>query len=138
MTERTLVLLKPDAVRRHLCGEIIRRLEQKGLRIVAMKLFKFDKDLAAQHYNEHVNKKFYPRLEAFILSGPAVAIALEGNDAIRLVRNLMGDTSHLSARPGTIRGDLAFTTTENLIHGSDSPESAEKEIAHFFTDDEIH
>ncbi len=137
MAERTLVLVKPDGVARRLVGEIIGRIEAKGLRIVALKMLRFTPALADRHYVDHVAKGFYPALKAFILSGPVVAMAVEGPEAISLVRRLMGATSPADALPGTIRGDLANTTTENLIHGSDSPEKAAYEIGLFFQADEL-
>jgi nucleoside-diphosphate kinase len=137
MAQRTLIFVKPDGVRRGLVGEIISRFERKGLRIVAMKMLRFTPELARKHYEEHVNKPFYPALEQFILSGPVVAMVLEGEDVVELTRTMMGKTKHTEAAPGTIRGDFAFSTTENLIHGSDSPERAAIEIANFFTTEEI-
>jgi nucleoside-diphosphate kinase len=137
MAQRTLIFVKPDGVRRGLVGEIISRFERKGLRIVAMKMLRFTPELARKHYEEHVNKPFYPALEQFILSGPVVAMVLEGEDVVELTRTMMGKTKHTEAAPGTIRGDFAFSTTENLIHGSDSPERAAIEIANFFTPEEI-
>jgi nucleoside-diphosphate kinase len=137
MAQRTLIFVKPDGVRRGLVGEIISRFERKGLRIVAMKMLRFTTELARKHYEEHVNKPFYPALEQFILSGPVVAMVLEGEDVVELTRTMMGKTKHTEAAPGTIRGDFAFSTTENLIHGSDSPERAAIEIANFFTPEEI-
>jgi nucleoside-diphosphate kinase len=136
--ERTLVLLKPDAVERRLVGEIVGRFERKGLRVAAMKMLRFDQALARRHYAEHVGKPFYPGLEAFITSGPVVALVLEADDVIVAVRALMGATRFPEALPGTIRGDLAFATTTNLVHGSDSVESAAREIPIFFADGEIH
>jgi nucleoside-diphosphate kinase len=138
MAERTLVLVKPDGVRRRLIGEIIARFEARGLKIAALKMLRFDKDLAQRHYVDHVSKPFYPGLEAFITSGPCVAMVIEGTDVIAMVRTMMGATSHLATAPGTIRGDFAFSTTENLVHGSDSPASAEREIPLFFDQSEIH
>ena len=137
MPQRTLIFVKPDGVRRGLIGEIISRFERKGLRIVAMKMLRFTQELARKHYEEHVNKPFYPALEEFILSGPVVAMVIEGEDVIELTRTMMGKTRHTEAAPGTIRGDFAFSTTENLIHGSDSPERAAIEIVNFFTPEEI-
>jgi len=137
MRERTLVLIKPDGVRRRLVGEIIRRFEAKGLDIVAMKMLRFDDELVRSHYGQYADKDFYPALSRFIQSGPSVAMVLEGNDAIALVRKMMGATRHTEAEPGTIRGDFANDTTANIVHGSDSPETAEREIARFFSRDEI-
>jgi nucleoside-diphosphate kinase len=135
--ERTLVLIKPDGVRRALIGEIIGRFERKGLRVIGVKMLRFDDDLARRHYDQHVNRDFFPPLLAFIKSGPAVALVLEGPDAIALTRGLMGATRHTEAAPGTIRGDLASDTRENLVHGSDSPERAAVEVALFFQDSEL-
>lgn len=137
MIEKTLVLVKPDAVGRGLSGEIIGRFERKGLRIVGMKMLQFDVALARRHYVDHVEKPFYPSLEAFITSGPVVALAVEGEDAIALVRMMMGATSHLQALPGTIRGDFAGSTQRNLVHGSDSAESAARELPLFFAENEL-
>jgi len=137
MPERTLILIKPDAVRRGLIGEIICRLEAKGLKIVGMKMLRFDAPLAAAHYAEHVKKDFYPALRDFITSGPTAALAVEGPDVVALTRALIGATRHTEAAPGTIRGDFAWSTTENLVHGSDSKERAEIELRLFFRDDEL-
>ncbi len=130
--ERTLVFIKPDGVRRGLVGEILRRFEQKGLRIVAMKMLTMDRDLAERHYAPHKGKPFFEELIRFITSGPIVAFVLEGPQAVSVVRTLMGPTDPLKAPPGTIRGDFGLHITENLIHGSDSEESARREIALFF------
>jgi nucleoside-diphosphate kinase len=133
MTTRTLVLCKPDAVARGLVGEIVGRLEGKGLRIVAMELRTIDADVAGRHYEEHREKPFFGELVAFITSGPLVAMVVDGGlDTWKVVRGLMGVTNPREAAPGTIRGDLALETGENLVHGSDGPESAEREIAIFF------
>ena len=137
MPERTLLFVKPDGVRRGLIGEIVGRFERKGLRIVAMKMLRFTQELARKHYEEHVGKPFFPSLEEFILSGPVVAMVVEGDDVVELTRLMMGKTRHTEAQPGTIRGDLAATTQQNLIHGSDSPQRAAIEIANFFTDAEL-
>jgi nucleoside-diphosphate kinase len=133
-TDRTLVLCKPDAVERGLVGEIVGRLERRGLRIAAMKMLVIDAGLAGRHYAEHVDKGFYPDLVAFIGRGPSVALVVEGLNAQPVVRTLMGTTNPRDAGPGTIRGDLALEVTENLVHGSDSPASAAREIAIFFPD----
>ena len=138
MNRRTLVLLKPDAVRRGLTGAILARFEAKGLRVVGLKMVRFDEALSRRHYAEHVEKDFYPPLEKFITSGPSIAVVLEGPDAIEMVRAMMGGTSHLEAAPGSIRGDYALSGRENLVHGSDSPASAEREIPIFFSEDELH
>jgi nucleoside-diphosphate kinase len=136
MRERTLVLIKPDGVRRRLIGEVIRRFEAKGLDIVAMKMLRFDEALTRAHYGQYAQQPFYPALSEFIQSGPSVALVVEGNDAIALVRKMMGATRHTDAEPGTIRGDLANETTANIVHGSDSPETARREIACFFSEEE--
>lgn len=132
MSERTLVLVKPDAVRRGLVGEILGRYERKGLRVVAMDLRVVDSALADAHYAEHVNKPFYPPLREFITGGPLVALVLEGDSAIDVVRAMNGATDGRKAAPGTVRGDLALSTSENLVHASDSPESAKREIDLWF------
>jgi nucleoside-diphosphate kinase len=130
--DRTLVICKPDAVERRLVGEIISRLERKGLRIADMRMETISKETAGQHYGEHQGKPFYDDLVAFITRGPAVLMVVEGPEAYSVVRTLMGATNPRQAAPGTIRGDLAIELTENLVHGSDSPESAAREIALFF------
>jgi nucleoside-diphosphate kinase len=132
MADRTLVICKPDAVERRLVGEIVGRLERKGLTIVAAELRKIDVDTAGRHYEEHQGKPFYDDLVAFITRSPALAMVVEGPEAFKVVRTLMGSTNPRDAAPGTIRGDLAIELTENLVHGSDSPESAEREISIFF------
>lgn len=132
MTERTLVLIKPDGVERGLVGEILGRLERKGFRIAALKMLDMDADLAAKHYAEHVGKEFYNRLFNFITSGPIVAAVVEGPDVISAWRLMQGATDPAAALPGTIRGDLASANPRNLTHGSDSVESAEREIALYF------
>ncbi len=138
MLQRTLVLIKPDAVQRRLTGDIVERFENKGLRIVGMKMLRFTPELASRHYTEHVAKPFYPRLEGFICSGPCVALVLESEEVIGLVRRMMGATDRLEALPGTIRGDYAYASTEqNLVHGSDSVASAEREIPIFFQENEL-
>jgi nucleoside-diphosphate kinase len=131
-SQRTLVLLKPDAVRRGLAGRIIARFEEKGLRIVALELRTIDADLADRHYAEHVDRDFYPPLREFVTSGPLVAMVLEGDEAVEVVRAANGATDGRKAAPGTIRGDLSLSNRENLVHGSDSCESAEREIAIWF------
>jgi nucleoside-diphosphate kinase len=135
--QKTLVLLKPDAVQRGLVGELVSRLERKGLKLVGMKLARMDDTLARQHYAEHVDKPFFKGLAEFITSGPLVAMAIEGEDAIGMVRSLVGETNPASAAPGTIRGDYAVSIGLNLVHGSDSPESAKRELALFFEENEI-
>lgn len=135
--ERTLVLLKPDAVARRLCGEILARFERKGLKIAGMKMLQVTPELSKQHYAEHVQKPFYPLLESFITSGPVVALALEGPEAVTVVRGMMGSTNGRQSAPGTIRGDLGLSRQMNLVHGSDSPEAAAKELAIYFRPDEL-
>ncbi|MCW2795739.1 nucleoside-diphosphate kinase [Nocardioides sp.] len=132
MTQRTLVLLKPDTVRRGLVGEVLSRFEAKGLSIVAMEHRQIDGAQADEHYAEHVERDFYPPLRAFVTSGPLVALVLEGDEAIEVVRAINGATDGRKAAPGTIRGDLSLSNRENLVHGSDSPESAVREIAIWF------
>jgi nucleoside-diphosphate kinase len=136
--ERTLVLCKPDSVQRSLVGPIIARLEAKGLRIVALKMLGIRPALARQHYEAHVQKPFYADLEAFITSSPVVAMVLEGDQAVEIVRRLMGPTDSVQAPPGTIRGDYGISLTKNLVHGSDSLASAQREISLFFTEDELY
>lgn len=131
-TQRTFVMVKPDGVRRGLTGEVIRRIEAKGYSLAAMRHFSIDRDLAERHYAEHEAKPFFGELVGFITSGPVVAMVVEGPDAVRGLRQIMGATNPLDAAPGSIRGDLATTITENIVHGSDSPESAAREIALFF------
>ncbi len=135
--ERTLVLLKPDAVQRRLVGEIIRRIEQKNLDIVALKMIRIDQKLAETHYEEHREKPFFRELIDFITAGPVVALVVEGPDAVSVVRRMMGATNPFQAEPGTIRGDFGLDLTANLIHGSDSVESAKIEIRRFFQPEEI-
>lgn len=130
--QRSFVLIKPDAVRRGLVGAVLSRLESKGLSIVALELRQVDGELSDQHYAEHVEKPFYPPLRAFVTSGPSVALVVEGDEAIEVVRLLNGATDGRKAAPGTIRGDFSLSNRENLVHGSDSPESAQREIALWF------
>ncbi|MFW6599984.1 nucleoside-diphosphate kinase [Propionibacteriaceae bacterium Y2011] len=132
MTERSFVLIKPDAVRRGLVGAVLSRFESKGLHIVAMEQRTIDGELADQHYAEHVDRDFYPPLRKFVTSGPSVALVLEGDQAIEVIRLLNGATDGRKAAPGTIRGDWSLSNRENLVHGSDSPESAAREIALWF------
>jgi len=132
VAQRTFVLLKPDAVRRGLVGEVLSRFERKGLKIVALKQLQVDGALADEHYAEHVHRDFYPPLRAFVLSGPSVAVVLEGDEAIEVVRLINGVTDGRKAAPGTIRGDWSLSNRENLVHGSDSPESSAREIALWF------
>ena len=135
--EQTLVLVKPDGVQRGLTGEIIGRLERRGLKLVGMKLMQVDEPLAHRHYGEHVDRPFFPGLVGFITSGPVVAMAWEANNAVEIVRNTMGPTNPVNAGPGTIRGDLGVDIGRNLIHGSDSPESAVRELSLFFQPEEM-
>ncbi len=137
MKQRTLVLLKPDAVNRRLMGEIISRFEKKGLKIVAMKMLWMSRERAEKHYEVHKDKPFYESLIDYITSGPIVAMVLEGDRAIEVVRKMMGKTNGIEAEPGTIRGDFAMSIQNNLVHGSDSEESAKREIPIFFDDSEI-
>ena len=132
--ERTLILVKPDAFARNLTGEIIARFERKGLRIVALKQMVVTEDLAKQHYGEHEGKPFFGELVEFITSAPLVAMVLEGNDAIRAARQVIGATNPLEAAPGSIRGDFALEVGKNMVHGSDSDESAQREANLFFGD----
>ena len=132
MSQRTLVLLKPDAVRRGLVGAILGRFEAKGLSLVAMELRSIDQAKADEHYAEHVERDFYPPLREFVTSGPLVACVLEGDEAVEVVRALNGATDGRKAAPGTIRGDFSLSNRENLVHGSDSPDSAAREIGIWF------
>ena len=136
--ERTLVLLKPDCVQRRLVGRVLARLEDKGFNIVAMKLMQVTPERARRHYAEHVEEGWYPALEAFITAGPLVAAIVEGPEAIRVVRAMVGPTSGLNAAPGTIRGDFGSSRQMNLVHASDGPEAAKREIKIFFSQREIH
>jgi len=130
--EETLVLVKGDGVRRRLVGEIVRRIEAKSLDIDAMKLMDVSRELAEEHYAEHREKPFFEELVEFITSTPVVAMRIKGEGAIKVMRNLMGSTNPAEAAPGTIRGDLALSLPDNLVHGSDSPESARRELGLFF------
>jgi nucleoside-diphosphate kinase len=130
--ERTLVLAKPDAYSRRLSGEILARFERKGLQPIALRVLTMTRELAERHYAEHIEKPFFGELAEFITSGPLVAMVLEGRSAIAAARQVIGATNPLEAAPGSIRGDLAFATGENLVHGSDGPESAAREIGIFF------
>ena len=136
-TEQTLVLVKPDAMQRGLAGEVISRIERKGLRIVAMRLLQVDAELAVRHYEAHTEKPFFKSLVEFITSSPIVAMVVEGRHAVEVVRQTMGQTDPSKAAPGTIRGDLAMDIQNNLVHGSDSAESAAREISLFFSQDGI-
>ena len=135
--QRTLVLAKPDALQRGLAGTIIARLEARGLKIVALKLIQIDRALAQRHYAAHVDKPFFAGLVEFITSAPVVAMVVEGREAVEVVRRTMGETDPAKAEPGTIRGDLALDIGRNLVHGSDSPEAAQQEIALFFDEAEV-
>jgi len=135
--ERSFVMIKPDGIQRGIVGEIISRFERKGLKICAMKLLKIDGNLAERHYGEHKGKSFYKDLVDFITSSPVIATVLEGENAISIIRKLVGATRVLDAMPGTIRGDFAMHTTNNIVHASDSPESARREIDLFFEKEEI-
>lgn len=135
--ERTLVLVKPDGMQRGLAGEIISRLERRGLRLVGLKLLRMDRALAERHYEAHVGKSFFEPLVRYITSAPIVAAVFEGTNAVEAVRNSMGTTNPVQAAPGTIRGDLALEIGRNLVHGSDSTESAAREIALFFRQEEL-
>ena len=130
--EETLVICKPDAVRRGLVGEILSRVERKGLRLAEMRMMGIDRDLAERHYAEHQEKPFFGELVSFITSGPVVVARVVGEDAVAVVRTLMGATNPVEAAPGTIRGDYGLVITENLVHGSDGPESAKRELDLFF------
>jgi nucleoside-diphosphate kinase len=132
VAQRTLVLAKPDGVKKGLTGEIISRLERKGLKIAAMRMLQMDEALARRHYAVHEGKPFFPGLVEFITSGPIVAVVAEGEKVVEVVRKLMGETDPVKAAPGTIRGDYGLDIGENLIHGSDSEENAQTEIALFF------
>lgn len=135
--EQTLVLIKPDAVQRGLIGQIISRFEQRGLKLAAMKFIRMDDDFAGRHYGIHKGKPFYEGLISFITSAPVVAMVWEGENAVLVVRNTMGGTRPAESAPGTIRGDFGLTVGRNLVHGSDSVETAEQEVALFFGDDEL-
>lgn len=135
--ERTLVLVKPDAMQRGLAGEILARLERRGLRIAGLKLMQVERSLAERHYGEHVGKPFYESLVSYITSSPIVAAVFEGTNAVEAVRTTMGVTNPSKAGPGTIRGDLGLEIGRNLIHGSDSLDSAEREVALFFQPSEL-
>jgi nucleoside-diphosphate kinase len=135
--ERTLILLKPDCVQRRLAGRVLARFEDKGFNIVALKMMRISPALAKQHYAEHVNKDWYPTLEKFITGGPVLAGIIEGLEAIRVVREMLGATSGLKANAGTIRGDFSSSRQMNLVHASDGPEAAKREIALYFQAEEI-
>ena len=135
--ERTLILLKPDCVQRRLMGRVLARFEDKGLNIIAMKMMRVTPELAKKHYAEHVKKDWYPTLEGFITGGPIVAAMVEGLEVIRVVREMLGATSGLKAAAGTIRGDFSSSRQMNLVHASDGPEAAAREIELYFKSDEI-
>ncbi len=135
--ERTLILFKPDAVQRRLAGRLLTRLEDRGLKIVGLKMLRVTKELSARHYAEHVTKPFYPLLEEFITSGPVVAVVAEGPQAVSVVRGMMGPTNGAQAAPGTIRGDFGLSRQMNLMHGSDSTDAAKREIDVYFRPDEL-
>ena len=136
--ERTLILLKPDCMQRRLAGRVLARFEDKGLNVIALKMLRVSPELSKRHYAEHVSKPFYPALESFITSAPIVAAVLEGLEAIRVFRDMLGATNGLKAAAGTIRGDYSSSRQMNLVHASDGPEAAAREIAIYFRDDEIH
>ena len=136
--QRTLVLCKPDSVQRGLVGRIVARFEDKGFKIVGLRMLHVDERLAHTHYQEHVEKPFFPELVSFITSSPIVAMAIEGENAVEVVRGIMGVTNPQTAVPGTIRGDFGLNLTKNLVHGSDSLASAERELALFFPPEEIY
>jgi nucleoside-diphosphate kinase len=135
--ERTFILLKPDCVQRRLAGRILARFEDKGLNVIALKMLKVTPELSKKHYAEHISKPFYPALEQFITGGPVIAAIIEGLEAIRVIRDMLGPTSGLKAPAGTIRGDFSSSRQMNLVHASDGPDAAKREIALYFTDAEI-
>jgi nucleoside-diphosphate kinase len=137
MAERVFAMVKPDGVQRGLVGDVVRRYEARGLKVVGLKLMQVPKSLAEAHYAEHQGKKFYDGLVKYITSGPVVALVVEGKDAIKVVRTVNGATNPVDAVPGTIRGDYALDIGRNVVHGSDSPESAAREIGLYFTKDEL-
>ncbi|WP_239719527.1 MULTISPECIES: nucleoside-diphosphate kinase [unclassified Mammaliicoccus] len=136
--ERTFLMIKPDAVQRNLIGEVVSRLEQKGLKLVAAKLYQANEDLAKEHYAEHVEKPFFNKLVSFITSGPVFAMVVEGNNVVEVTRTIVGETNPAKAAPGTIRGDYGIDLGRNIIHGSDSNESAEREIGLWFDKSELN
>ncbi|PKM79536.1 MAG: nucleoside-diphosphate kinase [Firmicutes bacterium HGW-Firmicutes-13] len=135
--EKTFVMIKPDGVQRNLTGEIISRIEKKGLKLAGMKMLIISRELAEKHYGEHTGKPFFEELVSFITSGPVIAMVLEGQGAVSLARGMMGKTNPSEAAPGTVRGDYGIFTGNNVVHSSDSPESAEREINFFFKSEEI-
>jgi len=136
--QRTLVLCKPDAVQRGIVGRIVSRFEDKGFKVVGLKMMHVDENLARTHYQEHIEKPFFSELVEFITASPIVAMAVEGENAVEVVRGVMGTTNPQKATPGTIRGDFGLNLTKNLVHGSDSLASADRELALFFSEDEIY
>jgi nucleoside-diphosphate kinase len=138
MEERTLILLKPDSLQRSIVGKIISRIEQRGLKIVAMKMIQLDEDMCQKHYSHLVQKPFYPKLVGFMTSAPIVAMVVQGVEAIKVIRDMCGPTNARNALAGTIRGDYSLSTQYNTIHASDSKESAEAEVQRFFTKEQIH
>ncbi len=136
--ERTLILLKPDALQRGLCGEVLSRIEKRGLQIVGLKMIQLDKAKCDEHYSHLVTKPFYPKLAAFMTSAPVLAMVAQGVDAVNVLRAMCGPTNARTALPGTIRGDYSLSTQYNIIHASDSLETANKEVARFFSKDELH
>lgn len=137
MIQKSFVMMKPDAVSRRLMGKILSRFEEKGLQVIAVKLMQIDEDLAKTHYGEHADKPFFDDLVSYITSSPSLAMVIKGEEAITTIRKMVGATNPLEADLGTIRGDFAMDTGRNIIHASDSPESAEREINLFFNEDEI-
>lgn len=137
MLEQTFVMLKPDAIQRGMMGEIISRIERKALKVVALKMIQLDRELAERQYEIHRGKHFFEELVEFVISSPVLVMVVEGEEAIRVVRGMMGATNPFEAEPGTIRGDLGLDLTKNLIHGSDSPETAQREIVLFFQEAEL-
>ena len=135
--EQTYLMVKPDGVQRGLCGEILSRFEKKGLKIIGVKMMVIPKETAENHYGEHKDKPFFPSLISYITSGPVLAMVLEGENAVAVCRGMMGKTKPLESAPGTIRGDYGMVTGVNIIHGSDSPESAKREIGIFFKPEEL-
>lgn len=136
-TQRTLILFKPDAVQRRLCGQLLSRIENKGLKVVGLKMLQVTAELSRKHYEEHVEKPFYPLLEDFITAGPVVALAIEGVEAVSVMRTLIGATNGREATPGTFRGDFGISRQMNLVHGSDSEESAARELDIYFSPEEL-
>lgn len=135
--ERSLILFKPDAVERRLCGRLLARIEERGLQILGLKMMRVTPELSRKHYEEHVDKPFYPQLEEFITAGPVVALVVEGPEAISVMRTMMGSTNGRESAPGTIRGDYGLSRQMNLIHGSDGPDAAKREIEIYFSSDEL-